>query len=105
MNWREFVENELGYTPITTFWEDFSIADKFGVEAIRDTYKRAFEEWHTDYKMFTELVMVLNHKIWQHHTSNEQVAVIYDSLYSIAVNWAYENLKDDALSYFIKTLD
>lgn len=28
------VESELGYKPITTFWEDFSIADKFGNEAV-----------------------------------------------------------------------
>lgn len=31
------VESELGYKPITTFWEDFSIADKFG-NGIRRTF-------------------------------------------------------------------
>lgn len=30
-----------GYEPITTFWQDFSIADKFGNNAIADTYRRA----------------------------------------------------------------
>lgn len=30
-----------GYEPITTFWQDFSIADKFGDKAIADTYRRA----------------------------------------------------------------
>lgn len=34
----------LGYECQTTFWEDFSIAERFGVEAIRDTYKRARTE-------------------------------------------------------------
>ena len=29
-----------GYEPITTFWQDFSIADKFGIAAIEDTYRR-----------------------------------------------------------------
>ena len=28
-----------GYEPITTFWQDFSIADKFGNNAIADTYR------------------------------------------------------------------
>ena len=32
---------ENGYTPKTTFWMDFSIADKFGAKAVRDTYNRA----------------------------------------------------------------
>lgn len=28
----------------TTFKMDFTIADRFGIEAIKDTYKRAFNE-------------------------------------------------------------
>ena len=36
---------ELGYEVFTTFWDDFTIADSFGISAIKDTYKRAFEEW------------------------------------------------------------
>ena len=28
----------------TTFFQDFSIADAFGLSAVEDTYKRAFEE-------------------------------------------------------------
>lgn len=34
----------LDYECQTTFWEDFSIAETFGEEAIRDTYKRAKAE-------------------------------------------------------------
>lgn len=34
-----------GYKPLTTFWQDFSIADKFGNNAIEDTFKRAKAEW------------------------------------------------------------
>lgn len=33
-----------GYEPKTTFWEDFSTADKFGIDAIKETYNRAFNE-------------------------------------------------------------
>ena len=38
-----------GYEPITTFWQDFSIADKFGDKAIADTYRRAKSEWKDTY--------------------------------------------------------
>lgn len=31
--------NVNGYETKTTFWEDFSIADVFGVSAVKDTYK------------------------------------------------------------------
>ena len=29
-----------GYDPMTTFWQDFSMADKFGNEAVADTYRK-----------------------------------------------------------------
>ena len=35
----------IGYEEKTTFWDDFSIADAFGMVAIKDTYRRAFNEW------------------------------------------------------------
>lgn len=69
MTFKEFMQ-ENGYDRITTFWEDFSIADKYGVAGVKDTYRRAFNEWKDDYKFFTELTLVLNHKIWQHYESN-----------------------------------
>lgn len=34
-----------GYEFKTTFWIDFTIADQFGLEAVKDTYERAFNEW------------------------------------------------------------
>lgn len=65
MTFKEFMQ-EVGYNLMTTFWEDFSIADKYGIAGVKDTYRRAFNEWKDDYKFFTELTLVLNHKIWQH---------------------------------------
>ena len=66
MTFREFMA-ENNYELLTTFWDDFSIADRFGVSAVRDTFNRAFAEWKEDYQYLTELILVLNHKIWQHY--------------------------------------
>lgn len=49
MTFKEFMK-EVGYNLMTTFWEDFSIADKYGVSGVKDTYRRAFSEWKDDYK-------------------------------------------------------
>lgn len=54
------IEELTGYTPRTTFYMDFSIADHFGEAAIRDTYKRAFKSWKNNVEYLTELVMALN---------------------------------------------
>ena len=94
-----------GYKPITTFWEDFSIADQFGKAAVKDTYKRAFEGWKSDYKYLTELVMVLNWKIWYWYEKNEAMAELYNQLWEEADRYACENLKGEELSYFYSTTD
>ena len=89
----------------TTFWMDFTIADAFGAEAIKDTFNRAFEEWKSDYIYLTELVIVLNHKIWQHYETNEPIARLYNELWLKADAYAIENLKGDELVYFYRTTD
>ena len=99
------IESITGYKPITTFWDDFSIADKFGIEAIKDTYNRAFKEWKHDYKYLTELVMVLNHKIWQWYETNDNYAKLYNTLWEQADTYAIENLKGEELSYYYEVTD
>lgn len=97
--------NINGYETMTTFWQDFSIADKFGVAAIKDTYKRAFNEWKNNYKYLTELVMVLNWKIWQHYKNNESIARVYNKLWEEADLYAQENLHGEEAEYFFRTTD
>ena len=89
----------------TTFWMDFSIADAFGELAVSDTYKRAFRDWKEDVVYLTELVMVLNHKIWQHYGHNNRLAGLYDTLWRQADEYAVTHLKDDDLRYFLDTTD
>lgn len=97
--------NVNGYETQTTFWSDFSIADAFGIDAVKDTYKRAFNEWKTNYIYLTELVMVLNWKIWQHYEKNEPLARVYNELWAEADGYACENLKGEELSYFYRITD
>lgn len=100
------IESITGYKLKTTFWDDFSIADKFGINTVKDTYKRAFVEWKTNYVYLTELVLVLNHKLWQHYENgNESFAQLYNELWQKCDNYACNNLKGEELSYFYKTTD
>ena len=94
-----------GYELKTTFYNDFSIADRFGTSAILDTYKRAFHDWKNNYEYLTELVMVLNWKIWQYYQTNTKYAELYNKLWEKADAYACENLKGEALDYFYRTTD
>ena len=96
----------FGYETKTTFWEDFTIADMFGEGAIKDTYKRAFREWKTNLVYVTELVMVLNWKLWQHYENNNKIySKLYDELWQKTHDWCLDNLKGDDLSYYLNTTD
>ena len=90
----------------TTFWQDFTIAEIFGVAAIKDTYKRAFSEWKSNHIYLTELVMVLNHKLWEHYQNGHQeYAKVYDELWKEVDAYACDNLKGEELAYFFRITD
>ena len=70
-------DEEFAREYIAGFWQDFSIADAFGESAIRDTAKRAIEEWIVgshDPKYTAGLVCCLNWKIWALYETNEKRA-------------------------------
>lgn len=97
---------ENGYEMQTTFYEDFTIADAFGIDAIKDTYKRSFRDWKNNIIYVTELVMVLNWKCWQHYEHNNiEFSKLYSDLYYKSHDWCLDNLKGKDLEYYIKTTD
>ena len=99
------IERVTGYKPKTTFYEDFSIADRFGIPAVKDTYERAFSTWKENIIYLTELVMVLNWKIWEHCETNNALAVVYNDLWETLREYALDTLKDTELEYFLQTID
>lgn len=96
---------EVGYEPKTTFWADFTIADMFGLDAVQDTFDRAFGEWKANIVYATELAMVLNHKIWQHYEHDEPLARLYDKLWREVDEWCIDFFEGDDLSYYYRTTD
>ena len=91
---------------VTTFWDDFTIADKFGEYGIRDTFNRAFKTRKDDKIYFTEFVIVLNWKIREHYDNwNEEIARIYDELRKKANWYVMDNWKWEKLDYFLSETD
>lgn len=106
MSWQ--MAEYLGYKPLTTLWEDFSIAESFGTAAIKDTASRAFNAWKDNYKYLTELIMVINHKCWYwNDKGNDKLSQFYVDLYyeyDARVIKLLENDKE-AITYYFRTLD
>ena len=100
------IKEMTGYEPQTTFYEDFSIADAFGMSAVKDTFKRGLETAEAlGYIYLTEFVMALNWKIWEHYKSNEQLARVYNDLWMKAVEIATSTLQGEELMYYYRTTD
>ncbi len=99
------IEEETGYKPLFTFYEDFSIAEPFGASAIEETFDRTFEEWKGDHKALTELVMALNWKVWILFERGSKLAEVYSRLWNKADNYAVSHLKGEELQYFYRTTD
>lgn len=100
------IEALTGYKPITTFYMDFSIADRFGRKAIKDTYKNAVRNAKTlGYKYLTELVMALNWKVFEHYDKMWWYADLYRQLWEQLHAYALETLKGDELTYYLETTD
>ena len=106
MSWK--MAEMIGYKPLTTFWDDFTIAEKFNTKAITDTTEKAFNEWKDDYKYLTELIMVINHKSWYwYEKGNERLTNFYIDMYNFYDARAIKYLEDnkEALTYYFRTLD
>ena len=100
----------LDYECKTIFWNDFSIAERFGAEVIKDTYKRARAEWKKDKVYGTELSMVLNHKCWYWYSEprsklGDKYGKLYAELWAEYHNWVLENWEDDNLYYYLQITD
>lgn len=105
IDWKRYALDFCGYEVFTTFGNDFDIAEGYGLDAIRDTYNRAFNEWKSNYKYLTELVLILNWKIAQHYGKNDAYANLYNELWAEADRYACDNLEGEEADYFYRTTD
>lgn len=94
-----------GYKTFTTFYGDLTIAEKYGLDAVRDTYNRVNRDWRNNYKYYTEFVLCLNHKIWEHYQTNEPLARLYDELWREADAWVSNNWTGEAYEYYFNVTD
>lgn len=94
-----------GYELKTTFWNDFGIAERFGVVAIKDTYKRAFDEEKTNVEYLTELTMMINWKMWRWSETNPELSMVYQKIWEELDAWCMDNLKNKELEYYLKITD
>jgi len=123
-NWELNIADLNGYKRLYTFYSDFSIAEfckrLMGEKnAIEQAYKEVVASWGSNIKAMTEVVMVLNHKMWaffdgkgfepQRFGMTKEVAneyaKIYEHLYLKADEFVRRNFDGEDLSYYYEITD
>ena len=90
----------------TTFWMDFTIADRFGINAVKDTFKRAYEEWKDNYVYLTELEIVMNWKCWDwYNKGNMKLSKLYSDYYYKCRDYAFKTFTKEQLDYHFEMTD
>ena len=102
---KQYFEEELGHKLETTFWEEFSIAETYGADAIREHYGMVFNQWKGNLNYMTELVLVLNWKIATWFGVDDRLGLTYDELWAESDAYALKTFKGDDLHYYLSTLD
>lgn len=111
----QWVNDSLPLGPLSmTFVSDFAIADWYGKDDVEDTYRRVKDEWLSDYKAFTEVVIALNMLSWAHNAlmrqgvdGREEFIRLYADLYYRARTDFYEKWESnqEACDHFFEMTD
>ena len=92
----------------TTFHMDFDIAEHFGLNAVKDTFKRAFKEWKNEIEYVTELAIVMNGRCWYWYANGRKdLADYYGEMYYKVRDSVYTNKKftKEDLNYYFRLTD
>lgn len=107
---------EFNYKTISTFWNDLSIAECFGWKNIQDTWKNVTMHWGDNTQMYTEFVICLNHKCWEHYgriehpvqfsaEQHETLSRCYSELYYKACDYVAKHWNDEQKRYYYRITD
>ena len=102
---KQYLQDTLDFDFQTTFWEEFSISDKYGPKGLMEHFSLVFPQCKNNVKLLTELVLVLNLKIASWFGVDDDLGRTYEALWKITDSYALETLKGDDLHYYLNTLD
>lgn len=97
-----------GRERISTFYADLSIAEYFGLEGVLDTCKNVCRHWRDSVEMFSEFVLCVNWKAWEHAgRNNDNWAQAYSQLYYAIDELISQYYADDAekADYYFRYMD
>ena len=99
------LEKMLDYKFESSFWEEFSIAEGHGKDAVKEHHDLVFSQWKDNIKYLSELVLVLNLKLFIWFKVDDELGRLYEELWMKTDQYALDTLSGDDLHYYLHTLD
>lgn len=97
------------YVPFTTYASDFILAEIDGSAGVIETAKNAWNNWKTEYKWATEIIMAINFLTWYHYDTDVNIPLssLYSELYYKYKDLYYEQFEgnEEATEYFFEMTD
>ena len=92
------------------FWQAFTEAEEDGEATVVTIASILYQRWRDDIEELTDLVMIINHKSWDHYRNGnakyqEVYTELYYKYYEKALDYLEKEGREDDLRYFIRTLD
>lgn len=94
-----------GYETKTTFFNDFFIANQFGINAVKDTFRRAFNEWKNNIVYISELAIVMSCMSCSYYKRNTELMELYSDYYHKVDDWVFKHFKDKDIMYYLQVTD
>ena len=94
-----------GYKMQTTFFQDFAIADKFGIKAIDETFNISFNNYKDNLIYITELAIVMSNKSCEWYGRDEERMQRYADYYHHVDEWCMKRFKGAELKFYLDTTD
>ena len=92
--------------PSTLFYADFKVAELYGIEAVKNTFKNCGDLTKRDWKEVSELSVVLNHLLWEaYHAGKEELAKLYDKLWREVDGLCHSWTDEERVSYYFNLTD
>lgn len=86
----------------TDLWDRFTSAEKHGKFAVEIEYRSAMDRHRNRYKDLTELVLVLDRKMWAKYSDDKAMSSLYAELFNKADEYCFEHLKGEKLKYYME---
>lgn len=96
------------YKRQTTFAKDFAIAERFGKNAVLDTFKRSVHNFRDNKEYFAEMILVTNFLCWYFNFhKQDDWSKLYAELYYLSRDLYFEYLgsNQEAMDYYYNYVD